>query len=119
MFTYAYQFRGGAVHLDHRFHDTTASPLILKESTMTGQPLTVGDLRRALDELPDDMPVRALITAPGADYAELHVLATARTDQMTVTWCSGLVYEGRPYLRLNLRPQEGAECHTLTGPATT
>ncbi|NYH53605.1 NADPH-dependent ferric siderophore reductase [Nocardiopsis arvandica] len=86
---------------------------------MTGQPLTVGDLRRALDELPDDMPVRALITAPGADYAELHVLTTARTDQMTVTWRSGLVYDGRPYLRLNLRPQKGAECHTLTEPGTT
>ncbi|MFD6949168.1 hypothetical protein A6A08_05750 [Nocardiopsis sp. TSRI0078] len=86
---------------------------------MNNQPLTVGDLRRALDGLSDDMPVRALAAAHGADYADLHVLTTARTDQMTVTWPSGPVYEGRPYLRLNLRPQEGAECHTLTEPATT
>lgn len=86
---------------------------------MTGQPLTAGDLRRILDALPDDTPVRGLTTAPGADHAELHVLTTAKADQLTVTWRSGPVYQGRPYLRLNMRLQQGTEHHTLTEPATT
>ncbi|WP_435110654.1 hypothetical protein [Nocardiopsis synnemataformans] len=86
---------------------------------MTSHPLTAGDLRRALSDLPDDTPVRALITAPSADYVELHVLTKVKTDQLTVTWRSGPVYQGRPYLRLNMRLQQGTEHHTLTEPATT
>lgn len=85
---------------------------------MTVQPLTAGDLWRVLDTLPDDTPVRALIAASSANYAELHALAAAKADQLTVTWRSNLICEGRAYLCLDLRPQEGVEHHTLAETAT-
>ena len=86
---------------------------------MTDQPLTAGDLRRALEELPDDTPVRALTVAPSADHVDVHVLTRAVIDQLTVAWGSDLRYRGRPYLRLDLRLQQGPEHRALTEPAGT